>query len=88
MVRTDRNVRLFALSTCGHCRNTRRWLDERGITYECIEVDLKHGEDKRKTLDEMRRFNDRLTFPTMVIDGDHIIIGYHPEDFEEAFGSA
>ncbi len=88
MVRTDRTVKLFALSTCGHCRNTRKWLDERGIIYECIEVDLKHGEDKRRTIEDMRKYNDRVTFPTMIIDGDNIIIGYHPEKFEEAFKDA
>ncbi len=88
MVRTDRKVLVFALSTCGHCRNTRKWLDEHSIPYECIEVDLKHGDEKRKTIEEMRKYNDRLTFPTVILDGKQIIIGYHPEEFEEAFNGA
>jgi glutaredoxin-like protein NrdH len=81
-----RKVKLFALSTCGHCRNTRRWLDEHKIPYECIEVDLQHGEDKRKVIDEMKRWNPNLTFPTMILDGGkETIVGFHPEKFEEAF---
>jgi len=88
MARTDRKVMLFALSTCGHCRNTRKWLDEHNIDYECIEVDLKHGDEKRKTIEEMRKWNDHLTFPTMVLDGRKIIVGFHPDEFEEEFKGA
>jgi glutaredoxin-like protein NrdH len=88
MSRTERKVLLFALSTCGHCRNTRKWLDEHKINYECIEVDLKHGDEKRRTLEEMRKWNDHLTFPTMVLDGAEIIVGFHPDKFEEAFKGA
>jgi glutaredoxin-like protein NrdH len=78
-------TKLFALSTCGHCRNTKRWLAEHGIDCEVVDVDLLHGEEKKKCLEEMREVNPRLTFPTIVMGDGNIIIGYHPDQFEEAF---
>jgi glutaredoxin-like protein NrdH len=77
--------KMFALSTCGHCRNTKKWLAEHNIDCDIVDVDLLHGEEKKKCLEEMRTYNPRLTFPTIVVSEDHIIIGFHPEKMEEAF---
>ena len=88
MMRMARDVKVFALSTCGHCRNTRKWLDEHNIKYDCTEVDLQHGDEKRKVLDEMRKWNPSLTFPTIILDGKEVIIGFHPDKLEEALKDA
>jgi len=88
MDKMARDVMVFALSTCGHCRNTRKWLDEHKIKYDCTEVDLLHGDEKRKGIDEMRKWNPSLTFPTVILDGKEVIIGFHPEKLEEAFKDA
>ena len=48
-------------------------------------MDLLHGEDKKKCIEELRQYNPRLTFPTIVIGGEKILVGYHPDEFEEAF---
>ena len=79
------SIKMFALSTCGHCRNTKKWLAEHEINCEIIDVDHLHGEEKKKCIEEMRGYNPRLTFPTIVIDGgEKVLIGYHPDQFEEA----
>jgi glutaredoxin-like protein NrdH len=78
-------IKVFALSTCGHCRNTKKWLSEHEIDCDIVDVDLLHGEEKKKCLEEMREYNPRLTFPTIVISPENIIIGYHPDKLEEAF---
>ena len=76
-------IKLFALSTCGHCRNTKKWLAEHEIDCDIIDVDLLHGEEKRKCIEELRKYNPRLTFPTIVLSEDKIIVGYHPDKMEE-----
>ena len=76
-------IKVFALSTCGHCRNTKKWLSEHEIDCEIIDVDLLHGEEKKKCIEEMREHNPRLTFPTIVVGDGKVLIGYHPDEFEE-----
>jgi glutaredoxin-like protein NrdH len=78
-------IKLFALSTCGHCRNTKKWLAEHEIDCEIVDVDQLHGEEKKKCIEELRGYNPRLTFPTIVVSEDNIIVGYHPDKLEEAF---
>ena len=79
------NVKLFALSTCGHCRNTKKWLSENNIDCDIVDVDTLRGDERKAVIEEMKKFNPRLTFPTLVLAEDEIIVGYHPEKFEEAF---
>lgn len=78
-------VKLFALSTCGHCRSARKLLDDHRYDYECIEVDLAQGEDRDAIVEEVRTHNPRVSFPTMVIDGgERVIVGYKESEIREA----
>lgn len=78
-------VKLYALSTCGHCRNTKRFLDENGIEYSSVEVDLTTGEERQTLLDEVRKLNPNCSFPTIVI-GETIIVGFKEAQIKEALG--
>ena len=79
------SIKVFALSTCGHCRNTKKWLAEHEIDCDIVDVDKLHGDKKKKCIEELRGYNPRLTFPTIVIGDDKVLIGYHPDQLEEAF---
>lgn len=78
-------VKLYALSTCGHCRNAKNFLDENGIEYVCIEVDLTSGEERQTVLDEVRAVNPNCSFPTLVI-GDTVIVGFREAEIRKALG--
>ena len=78
-------VKLYALSTCGHCKNAKRLLDEIGVEYDCTYVDLATGDERKALIDEVKQYNPGLTFPTLVI-GDTVIIGYKEQDIKEACG--
>ncbi len=78
-------IKLYALSTCGHCRTTRNFLDANGIEYICIEVDLTSGEERKTVLDEVRGVNPNCSFPTLVI-GDKVIVGFKEAEIREALG--
>jgi glutaredoxin len=78
-------VKVFALSTCGHCQSARKFLDTTGISYDCTEVDLLEGKEQDAALKEMSKYNPRHTFPTIVI-GDRIIIGDQQDEIREALG--
>jgi glutaredoxin-like protein NrdH len=36
----EAKVKLYTLSTCSHCKSTKKLLDECSVQYECTEVDM------------------------------------------------
>jgi glutaredoxin-like protein NrdH len=79
-------VFLYALSTCGHCRNTKRLLDEHGVKYDFIDVDLLPKDELKKVLDDVRKVNPQCSFPTLLIGDDKVIVGYRELEIMEALG--
>lgn len=77
------NIKVYALSTCIHCKNAREFLDKCGTEYDCIEVDKLVGEERKNILEEVKRINQNCSFPTLII-GDKVIIGFRPEEIKEA----
>ncbi|MBU4565272.1 MAG: glutaredoxin family protein [Desulfarculus sp.] len=78
-------VKLFALSTCSHCRNTRKFLDENNVAYDAVEVDLCPLDEREEVINEVRKYNPATSFPTLVI-GDKVIVGYRENEIKEALG--
>ncbi|MBF0606914.1 MAG: glutaredoxin family protein [Candidatus Magnetobacterium sp. LHC-1] len=82
-----RNIVLFALSTCPACKKTRDLLDTNKIEYVLVELDLVDLDSRDKLLGEVRRFNPRETFPTLVINkGEKVIVGYDESELKGEFG--
>jgi glutaredoxin-like protein NrdH len=78
-------VFIYALSTCGHCKSTKRLMDEKGIAYDFVDVDLLPKDKLNKVLDEIRKINPKTSFPTVKI-GDTVIVGYREAEILEALG--
>ena len=38
------DVKLYDLSTCSHCRDTKDLLNQCGIEYDCVDVDRLEGD--------------------------------------------
>ena len=74
--KADHDIRLFTLSTCGHCKNVKKLMKELGMTYGFIDVDLSSRQVKREITQFLRENNLPISFPVIMID-DEIIIGYH-----------
>ncbi len=81
----NKPVTLFSLSTCSHCKSTKRLLDKCTVKYQFTDVDLLDGQERQAILDDVKKFNPRCTFPTIVI-GDKIIVGYHEDEIKRALG--
>ncbi len=77
------DVKLYALSTCIHCKHTKEFLDKCEVGYECIDVDKLEGEDRKKMLEEIKEINPSCSFPTLII-GDKIIVGFKQDEIKEA----
>ena len=68
-------IMLYALSTCIWCKKTKNLLDDLGLSYDYIFVDTLEDEDKDKIISEIRKWNPRCSFPTIVINNKISIIG-------------
>ncbi|MDY0039331.1 MAG: glutaredoxin family protein [Desulforhabdus sp.] len=77
------DIKLYALSTCIHCRNTKELLDDCGVKYDCIEVDKLEKEQRDAILEEIKKINPSCSFPTLIV-GDKIIVGFKKEEIREA----
>lgn len=78
-------VKLYSLSTCGHCKAAKRLLDELGIQYEYTDVDLLETVARASAIAEVRRLNPRSSFPTLTI-GERVVVGYREQEIREALG--
>jgi glutaredoxin len=74
---------LYALSTCIWCRKTKQLLDQLGVEYNYVEVDLLPGDDRTKATDEVKKMNPRCSFPTLSIN-DQCIVGFDEQKIMEA----
>ncbi|MBW2065475.1 MAG: glutaredoxin family protein [Deltaproteobacteria bacterium] len=81
----EESVKIYSLSTCSHCKATKRLLGECGVRYEFTDVDLLEGDERRAILEDVKRFNPRCSFPTIII-GDKVIVGYREQEIKEALG--
>jgi glutaredoxin len=77
-------VRLFTLSTCIWCKKTKTFLEAEDVGYEYVDVDTLQGEEREEAVDELKRFNPRCSFPSLVINDGDCIVGYNEEKIKEA----
>jgi glutaredoxin-like protein NrdH len=83
--KTDKKVKLFALSTCIWCQKTKDFLESNGIEYDCTYVDLLSGAEREAAVAEMKKHNPRGSYPTLVC-GDEVIVGFDDRRIREALG--
>jgi glutaredoxin len=81
-----KKVRFLALSTCGWCKKTKRFLDAHNVEYELDYVDLLSGAEKARVMVEMERWNPRGTFPTVVVDDREVVVGFKEDRLREVLG--
>jgi glutaredoxin-like protein NrdH len=80
------NVKLYALSTCGWCKKTKQMLDTNGVEYDLVYVDLLEGDEREAVLAEVRKWNPRTSFPTIVVDERESVTGFKEERLRELLG--
>jgi glutaredoxin-like protein NrdH len=76
-------VKIYTLSTCSHCRATKKFLDSNGIEYSFIDVDMLQGNEREAAIADVMRFNPSCSFPTILID-DEVIVGFREDEIRKA----
>ncbi len=77
-------IRFYALANCVWCRKTRQHLKDFKVKYELIEVDKLAEKEKVKAFNEMRKYNPHKSFPTLVFEGDAVVVGFKPDEIRAA----
>jgi glutaredoxin-like protein NrdH len=77
-------VFLYALSTCVWCKMTKQYLNDNGIEYEYVDVDLCSEEDKRKIHEVILSKGGSLSYPTAIVDDKKVITGFRKDLLKEA----
>ncbi|MGA1841545.1 MAG: glutaredoxin family protein [bacterium] len=81
----QKSVKLYSLSTCIHCKATKKLLSDCKVKYEFTDVDLLEGKERAAILEDVKKLNPNCSFPTIVI-GDKVIVGYKEDEIKEALG--
>lgn len=82
---SEKNVKIYTLSTCSHCKSTKKFLSECSVEYDFVDVDLLEGEERKAILEDVKKFNPKCSFPTIII-GEKVVVGYKEEEIKEALG--
>ena len=82
----DKQVVFYGLSTCVWCKRTRALLEDSDVAFDFIYVDLLQGDERREAIERVREWNQAGSFPTVVVNGQHCVVGYKPEEIKEALG--
>ncbi len=78
-------VKLYTLSTCGHCRSTKDFLKHCGADFSFTDVDVLTGAERKEVIQQIKELNPKLSFPTIII-GDRVIVGFKKDEIREALG--
>ena len=82
---TTSDVYIYTLSTCGHCKSTKKLLNECNVEYDFVDVDLLDSEERKTILEDVKQLNPKCSFPTIKI-GEKVIVGYKEKEIKEALG--
>jgi glutaredoxin len=83
---SDHRVLFYGLSTCVWCKRTREFLEENGVAFNYVYADLLEGGERNEVIEEIRQVNPKTNFPTVVVDGDAVVVGYDPDRLKEVLG--
>lgn len=75
---------LYALVTCQHCIRTQRFLKENKVDYKLIHVDLFEANVRKYIMKILKTFNERGSFPTLVMPSGKTVVGFREHLVREA----
>jgi glutaredoxin-like protein NrdH len=79
-------VFLYALSTCGWCKKTKALLNELGVEYSYVDVDLVPPDEEETVAQQVKRWNPQSSFPTIVFNNSKCVVGYQPDKIKAELG--
>ena len=78
------NLVLYTLSTCVWCRMMKNFLAKMEVGYDYVDVDTLREEEKAKTIDELKYWNPKCSFPSLVVNNKNCVIGFNEDAVRKA----
>lgn len=80
------DIVIYGLSTCVWCKKTKKLLTDLGVEFDFVYVDRLEGDEEKEAVEEVKKYNPVLSFPTTVINGEKVIVGFKENQIREALG--
>ncbi len=77
-------VLMYAISTCGWCKQAKKFLTDNEIEYEYVDIDLCSKEEREKIRSDILSRGGRLTYPTIIVDDTILITSFQEDKIREA----
>jgi len=79
-------VRLYALSTCGHCHRVMEFLKEHSIEFSYVYVDYLDRKIINKLREDLKeKFGRVVSYPFLVVDDEKFLQGFIEAKYNEMF---
>ena len=75
---------MYALTTCLHCKNTKKFLEENKFEVIVIHLDDYCDSDRSDLMEKVRKYNPRGTFPVVLMPNGKVIVGFRKMLLQEA----
>ncbi len=79
-------ILLFGLSTCGWCEKVHLFLKKHNFEHSIAMVDTLPDPEKEAARADLKKYNARMSYPTLVIDKKIVITGFDSEKMKKALG--
>jgi len=81
---TDKGkIVLYTLSTCMWCRMAKDLLQELGVAFSFVDVDLLETSEKELARREMKKWNPEGSYPTIIIEDRECISGFDEDEIRD-----
>ena len=75
---------MYALTTCQHCKNTRKFFEEQKLDVIIIYLDEYSGDKRAELMEKVRTYNPRGTFPVVLVPGGKVVVSFRKQLLKEA----
>ncbi len=82
------DLTLYALSTCGFCKQALAFLKDNSIRFKYVFVDELDHDIKQRLKGELKnKYRLSVSFPFLTIDDEKSLVGFYRPDWEKKFSS-
>lgn len=74
-------ITLYGTMGCGHCQETKAYLEKRDIPFTFINVDALMGQERNDAMAVLNKAAMFPAFPTIII-GEKSVVGFDPEKID------
>lgn len=78
-----KKITVFSTTTCAYCPMVKKWLDQKGLTYDYIQLDKDPSRQE-----EMIQKSGQMAVPVTIVEKDDgmeaVVVGFNPGQLASA----